>query len=331
METWFSAASIRYKSYLLLLAIAIIYFSYYPSQMAELWAPITITALSIIPIRVNNFGLGLKNLFLLSILVALGVIAGIYIPKAIPFIALLLTLMAMLFVRAKPAFFCMIVIGIFLFLFTISSQAVFLTLAQAGFIWIAGIICILAQTILYPRLSRNESQFFLIKSLTYLKKLNAEIFACYIYPEYNENIYLFEHRIRNAKIKSLQALQQLENIANQNFKNETLILYDIFNILMDMSQLRRRVGDHSSFGLCKDEIIALDVQIQKDFIHLLTDRKSTSVSSYDFQKLENKIDHFEDDYHHVLRVSTRDPLVFLLFISSLKSLHMTMNKFATIQ
>ena len=89
---------------------------------------------------------------------------------------------------------------------------------------------------------------------------------------------------------------------------------DLFAIVLDYAQLRHRVGDHTVFGICHLELLSIQQAINKMISDLIAD----SLTPPQDNVLLEKIDRFEEIYQNVLRVTAPDPLVFVLFIDSLK-------------
>lgn len=132
--------------------------------------------------------------------------------------------------------------------------------------------------------------------------LSRDIFACLLQAEYIDNVYLFERRLHESKRKSLLCLAKL-----RESKLDTL-----FDLLMDMALLRHRVSDHTIFSLCANELSAISEELSKIFLEM-------GGVVRDEIALAEKIQLFEDMFHHVLSVTAREPLAFLLFIASLKA------------
>src|SRR3990167_1811350 len=85
-------------------------------------------------------------------------------------------------------------------------------------------------------------------ALVHLKRLNQEIFSCFLQPEYSDNIYLFERRIHLQKNKCIRAIYRLHDVGIVSQLNE------LYANLMDMAQLRRRVKDYTLFDICRPEL-----------------------------------------------------------------------------
>lgn len=144
-----------------------------------------------------------------------------------------------------------------------------------------------------------------------IKKLNAfseDIFTCFINKSYHKALYLFERRLHLQKVKCMKALLVLDKYNQDEEKsaiNHKLNL--IFLIIIDCSLLRFRVADHSTYGVCRDELISIaeNINISK---------------KQDGSALRIAISRLKDNYEQVLQVAAAQPLYFLYFIASLKSL-----------
>ena len=143
-----------------------------------------------------------------------------------------------------------------------------------------------------------------------LAALSREIFSCFIQPEYPDYLYLFERRIHVQKMKIIKHL-------NTPFPR----VYYIFESLLDCAQLRWRVKDHTTFTLCQDELTSIRNELDQIFMQMA---KQITIET---SNLTQKIERLEENYHHVLKATAREPLVFLLFIFGLKNMNEEIKKY----
>lgn len=136
---------------------------------------------------------------------------------------------------------------------------------------------------------------------TVFKHLIEDIFACFLQPDYEDNLYLYEHRIHKSKRKCATLI--LKQGAHANLSG----LITIYNGLLDCGLLRWRVKDKTAFALCRDEMAALEEALINGAI-------STSIPA------------LESIYQNVLLVSVKEPLPFFLFIQGLKILEKAYNE-----
>jgi len=138
--------------------------------------------------------------------------------------------------------------------------------------------------------------------------LTGDIFSCLLAPDYQDNLYLYERRVHKEKINCLYWLAELRNYRGIEDESEWLTL------LLDAGQLRRRVTDHTIFGLCSDELMDIEAALIAIIPYLGT---INSVEPLAF--LTASLDSFDDSFEHVIKVSAREPLVFILFLGALRA------------
>ncbi len=206
----------------------------------------------------------------------------------------------------------------------------------ARFIFICGgvMIAALLQMVFYPYFIRNELQPYLVISIRNLKKINKDIFTCLLQPDYPDNVYLYERRLHLAKTNFLRALQRLRDITilaemklseSEKASHDTWLsrLNELFENMMDYSQLRRRISDYSTLSLCAEELagISREIGVCLDAIIAHLKRKKFFPNT---NKLNEYIQALERQYHQVLQVASPEPLAFVLFIDSLTTFSKTM-------
>jgi hypothetical protein len=166
-------------------------------------------------------------------------------------------------------------------------------------------IPLVLQFIFLPGFKKRESQAFFHIAMQCLSDLNRDIFACFLERDYPDNKYQYEKRLHSQKMRLMQTVSHSKKIG-LTFANE---LTRIFEILLDLAQLRGRVSDFSIFQVCAIELTA----IQDAMDQLLSGK------SKDTERLFECIQRFEETYQHVLTVTAKEPLPFLLFIASLRA------------
>lgn len=190
-------------------------------------------------------------------------------------------------------------------------------------------IAVLFQLAFLPFYFRNQVTFTLITALHNMRVLNTEIFSCLTQIEYADNIYLFERRIHIQKRKCVNTMMRLhklvlikaKKVSNKKYSNLKLVaanLEQLYEGMLDYAQLRRRVSDYNTFAVCKQELDVLAHEINGLFVRLI---KTTGNKAGDFnlEQLTAGIYRMEENYHNVIQIAAREPLVFLLFVSSLNS------------
>lgn len=181
------------------------------------------------------------------------------------------------------------------------------------------VIVLISQIVFSFRFLRYQWQSYVVSGLKSLKKLNQELFACLLQGEYPDNVYLFENRIRIQKEKFIHAHVMLSQLKLDSMQQAvTKKLNTLYDILVDAGQLRWRLSDHNVAELCSAELTVIEKEMSK----LLTEAENVASKNQchlDISALDNAIQSLEDNYHQVLQVTSREPLVFLLFIATLRA------------
>lgn len=194
------------------------------------------------------------------------------------------------------------------------------------FVSLGIVITCIFQIILYFHYVRDEWQWFMVRIIRQLITLNNEIFSCFLQLDYSDCLYLYEKRLHVQKIKCKAILAQLRQLVSQtpeekrsHFDLTQQKLGQIYDLLLDAAQLRRRVSDYATFSLCRRELQDINQEINRLLDGLVSVINKNHFTP-DVAMLQQKIDRLEDIYQHVLQVSAPEPLVFLLFIGSLQLL-----------
>jgi len=240
-----------------------------------------------------------------------GKLAAIYFPFALVYL-FCLTLLLTYFRLNQPHYgfylFIINVIGILTYCFERHWLSM---LYSVGAIIILILVWVVIDGLL--RWVLNNPNFLVKRSLHALNEVAKQIFVCLMDRNYSDNLYLFERRLH---VRKTQYLQHITALRATKAHERAERIDELFLILMDCAQLRRRVTDHTVFGLCDAELLGISTAIQstfKELIHL-TGKSNT----LDAIGLAEKIKLLEDSYEHVLKVAAKEPLAFLLFIESLK-------------
>lgn len=191
-------------------------------------------------------------------------------------------------------------------------------------VMLAAVLC---QLIFVPRFARRAIRALSIKSLRQFDWISKELFACLIEQAYIDNLYLFEKRVHVRKKRFIHTINKWRYLAHMVEMPTYLEKVDaLFDVLMDCAQLRRRVSDHTVFALCKQELAAISNEINKLTVEmiLVIKKKKDIIDTLPFSE---KIQRFEDNFQHVVMITSREPLAFVLFVASLKGLRDIIDRF----
>jgi hypothetical protein len=344
-----SLSSIKRLSYLVLIALSGIYFfqlAFYPAFHPAFLHPSNNTILLVLTtflLAYTPFSTTFTHPFT-SILVTLvagltaaftSLLAGFFAPI---FLLLLIYLFLITFIcsylgqRYSNYYFPLLIVNLLVIIAAAENISIpqFLTiphlyqLLQPCLIICAGTLIVsLWQIILYPYFFRDQIQLKMLVVLKNLKKLNDEIFSCFLQPDYIDNIYLYERRLHVQKTQCLYALNNLRKFVKLKQASQTQILFlslleGMFENILDYSQLRRRVTDYSTLSVCSQELQAVSQEIDKTLGGMCAHIRHKKYY-LNQENLTQKINLLEANYNNVLRVASPEPLVFLLFIDSLQA------------
>ncbi|OGT62334.1 MAG: hypothetical protein A3E85_03740 [Gammaproteobacteria bacterium RIFCSPHIGHO2_12_FULL_45_12] len=192
------------------------------------------------------------------------------------------------------------------------------------------VIVILCQWLYQVGNSQSEVRSSLTASVLILRQLANDLFESMVVPDYADHLYLYERRIHKQKNRYLLSLERMEKVARswkgrQTSKRYQVIarllsdLYQLYDNLMDCAQLRHRVDDFHLFSLCRQEMQWVVKAFDQLFLALSKVDKGTSLED-DFIRVMEAIQCFEANNESVLQVTAKEPMIFLWFIASLKTM-----------
>ena len=321
-------ASVKYLLYLLLAnSSALFVYFRWPSPQSDwlLWA----TFFFALAAPLNQPFMRMLSIVLASLLVASGVFLAGLLGVHPFFIAIYLsaiTFVCVWWAIQRPSDAYLAVAANFLILIAANSTPPLSeNIDRAVYILCGGAIAAFFQLMFAPCYARQQLSFWTIKTIEDLSLVSQELFACFLRPEYADNVYLFEKRLHLCKMRFIRSMASLRDsigapaLAAEHLNQRVRRLDLIFDVLMDCAQMRRRVSDHTVFALCTGELKGVSVEMQNVFRQMIGVAKKRQ-EVVDTQGLAERIRLFEDNFQSVLRIVAREPLAFLLFIASLKNL-----------
>lgn len=207
------------------------------------------------------------------------------------------------------------------------SVTLYGNLERSGFLIFSALTVAILYGIFMPNYLLWKLKITLRHTLLSLQHLFDQLFVCFLAEDFVEHNYVYERRLHVRKNQYLYLIRilkenslKIKNTTTQEFYLSLINKLDrIFDVLEDCAQLRYRVKDHYTFQLCAKELIAITEAIDKEFqeISSAIDMNRKAETS---DMLMNAISALEGNYQHVLKTSTHEPLVFLIFMTSLKAL-----------
>lgn len=340
MDLLFSSLSLKRLTYLILVAITtygLMFFTGYQEAYWLIWSAFILSLIT----SGDSFKRRIQTIVITGL--TAGFIAFFAASLESPLLlALLLFLITSICIgignRHPELFFQALIINLFAILSACLNPQTY-NLDRFEFICMGVMIAACLQIVFYPYFIRNELKPSLVISLRDLKKLSSEIFSCFLEPAYASNIYLFERRLHLKKTHFLNAMTRLRDITHlaetrlsdaEKATHEWWLgkLDAIFENMMDYSLLRTRVSDFATFVVCEKELSNISAEISRCFDAVIAHVKGKKF--YPNTKQFNEyIEQMENHFHHVLQVAAPEPLVFLLFIDSLKAFSQKMEEMYT--
>lgn len=175
------------------------------------------------------------------------------------------------------------------------------------------IILIVCQLIILFSNRRENRQ---LRHVLYrLKLLNSDIFATYIHQHYADNLYLYERRIHIQKRRFLEALELYRS--NTGITHIIESIEKLYDTMLDYAQLRFRNTDASLFEVANREMQALNTAINHSLSAMMKQARFQP-HQISLHSLKVAISDMETVFQGVIQVTAREPLLFILFIDSLK-------------
>jgi uncharacterized membrane protein YccC len=246
---------------------------------------------------------------------------ALYPPLLIAYLVMLVFLTAYL-TQQKPQYtYPLLIITFLTLLSAILPASLIGGVSRSINIIIGTVIAAVYQLIFLPWFYNSEMNATVESMLKSLLKLTDDIFICFLQPAYPENIYLFERRIHLQKKRCICLLQHAKAIDRHAGKHTKTLasLEKIFELLLSCALLRIRITDQTIFAVCISELTEVYDELKLNLKELT--RIYRHQNPYmNVNGLEDRIERFENSYQTVLQVAAREPLVFLLFISSFRAL-----------
>lgn len=195
-------------------------------------------------------------------------------------------------------------------------------------------ITLLVQLIIAIIENRRERQQYFHNYISELKQLTYDVFDCFLDPDYSHNIYIFEQRLHRQKMKCLKLASDLQvmmpsmrNHDQRTHEQAYLIFIEtLYQHIQNVSILRWRVTDYTAFSLCVQELKGIVGELGLCLDHVWSRIKGNR-NTFETTALTYWIGRLDDNYHNVLQVAAREPLVFALFVDGLFSLRDALNHF----
>lgn len=192
----------------------------------------------------------------------------------------------------------------------------------------AVIIVVAAQTVLLPFFARSEYNRTRKITFFHLRNYVQALFECLTSPDYPDDVYYYERELHKEKIKCMHGITTLATMEQKHGFVDKVFnagqIQNIFAVLVDVSQIRRRSTDHTAFALCAPELLNLEDAMVQLFTACAS--QFTSKLEHICEVLEARILQLDDNLENVVKIASREPAVFVLFRTALQGLYEDMSQ-----
>lgn len=141
-----------------------------------------------------------------------------------------------------------------------------------------------------------------------LNAVSDAFFDCILNEDYHKRHYFYERRLHVAKRSLMQAVLV--------WPAGLSLLARLLQVIV----LRTRVFDLSEFELCRLELSQLRAALSACFAALASGKGEPGALTF----LASSIDQCEGIHDHILKVSARDPSVYVFFLMALNELRLAL-------
>ena len=139
------------------------------------------------------------------------------------------------------------------------------------------------------------------ESLQLLDSIQQQVFMLYLQQDYAGNAFFYEKKL-HMLYKELLACSAKE-------------LDPLVELFMMLGNLRYRIDDPATLGVCSREMVALSEVLSEVFSALVKKIQHPEME-IDFFKLNTAVENFKDIYQTALQVVSAQPVCFLLFVQT---------------
>lgn len=179
-----------------------------------------------------------------------------------------------------------------------------------------------AQVVLVPHFKRDE--YNRIRKITFyhLRHYATAVFDSLTSADYPDAVYYYERCLHKEKVKCMHGITALIRLEQEGMGEPGFTatqIQNIFALLVDISQIRRRNSDHTAFALCAPELVNLEQVI----VQLLDAcaRQNIEQLSQLLEVLQSRVMQLDDNLENIIKVAAREPVVFVLFRTALQKLY----------
>lgn len=200
-------------------------------------------------------------------------------------------------------------------------------ITRTGCVLLGTVVAMIVMAIIWPPRSARLLVQQIAEDLDDLNDLQKQIFSLYLKRNYEAKSFLYEKKF-HLKIQqifsTMEKMRFLLGKVNkeklESFKTIINDLDELFDIIISLGNLRYRVKDIALFEMCEKEFSLVSKNISNVFELLklkICEEKNIHEECFN---LSSYVQAIEQVYNGTLRVISKEPIVFLIFIQNLNAL-----------
>lgn len=168
-----------------------------------------------------------------------------------------------------------------------------------------------------------------------LDDIQKLFFTMYLKRDYQENGFQYEKKLYFLVQRYFCILDRQQSYSSDDAEIFIKKIISLFNILFEqiitLGNLRYQVQDFSTFEVCSSELLAISenisLMIRSIINNIFVGDKKEKIS---FDGFSASLESFKQVYEGTLRVVSKDPVVFLIFIKTLSLLEVKLKECANL-
>lgn len=199
-------------------------------------------------------------------------------------------------------------------------------LEQRGLAIVMGLaIALMLRLLVFPARSHTAMRQSLVRVLHALAQFNRTLFLCFLSQDYPQRTYYYEKQLHNKRTAYLYAISTVKynktRLSDPLFDAMVSQIDHLYEIILSLSCLLSRVGDHTTFQMVTAELTGLSTGIERHLHAMSGLLKVPSRLTLLDDALNAAIFQLEEVHRSALQVVAREPMVFLFFQHDLNALN----------
>lgn len=208
-------------------------------------------------------------------------------------------------------------------------------ITRIGCVLVGTVVALIITAIIWPPRSTHLLRQQFVDCLEEMDKLQQQIFSIYLKRDYPERHFYYEKKLNHEQQylfcvmeKARFLLTKLKKPQAEKFKPVFSDLSELFEIIISLGNLRYRVKDYATFEVCEKEFLLVTKNLSNMLMLLaqkICGEAKINETSFNFKPYVQAL---EAIYSGALRVVSKEPIVFLIFMQNLNALETNLKTLA---